>query len=88
MITYNGDILNITCDKCGTKSSCNKDKQEILFNEGWAFSRGAKKYTHLCYSCQSRKSKQAHDFIAHKRPWRSFLLPILIIGNIHTNKGE
>ena len=66
MITYSGDILNITCDKCGAKSSCSKDGQLALFNEGWALRPNANKYKHLCYLCQSSSSRKAHDFVKSK----------------------
>lgn len=52
-------IVTITCDKCGESQSTNEiDYSKIFYINGWGLNRNAKKYFHLCHSCQSSNPKK------------------------------
>jgi len=65
MIQDNNGITEIVCDKCNSRSSASTIvSNEIFFKKGWGFQPSAKKYTHLCRDCQTKKQREAHDFVA------------------------
>jgi len=67
MIDNKKGMVVITCDKCGkqcfsTPSNYNDD----FFYYGWGLFPNAKKYHHVCRDCQTKKHRNAHDFVAGK----------------------
>jgi len=67
MIETINEVTTITCDKCGTTQTASKEEyNKVFFQKGWAMNPNAKKYTHLCRNCQTKKQKESHDFVAEK----------------------
>lgn len=62
--TENG-ICTITCDKCGaTDSSLEKAAGEYFYSKGWVLNQNARKYTHRCRHCLTKKESEARDFVS------------------------
>lgn len=62
MIFIDGDIVRITCDKCGRFSLSPFCCANYIFNnEQWILFHG-KKYTHLCIECSTPHIRE-HDFL-------------------------
>lgn len=67
MITSNNGFQTIICDKCGKKQTEKEDEAgKNFYLEGWQMNRNAKKYFHLCISCQSCKQRKATHFVQSK----------------------
>lgn len=67
MIETVNDKTTITCDKCKkTSSGPAKQSNTLFFSEGWGLYPNARKYQHLCRTCQPKKHQKAHDFVALK----------------------
>ena len=61
-------LHTITCDKCGYEETAKETdlREEVgkkFFYRGWTANFRAKKYVHICYSCQTKKQKSTTDWV-------------------------
>lgn len=67
MIQTENNTETITCDKCGCSDSQPLPiAGKVFYQKGWTVNPRAKKYIHKCYTCKSKKQRDAHDFIKRK----------------------
>lgn len=77
MITYTDTTCTIKCDKCGHEETAPKESYNEQFHiSDWIMSMSARKYTHRCYNCLTKKEKKAQAFVKNNFP------PHKTIGNI------
>lgn len=69
MITYTDTTCTIKCDKCGHEETAPIESyNEQFYKSNWIMSSSARKYTHKCHNCQTKKEQRASAFVRSKFP--------------------